>query len=464
MDNSIQLSGLAHALGDLAVWFGQEGVGAWWGVKTVMFCNQCEQTSKGCGCVISPGVCGKDEDVQAVQELILYGLKGMAAYASHARRLGKSDESVSAFVEEALFATMTNVNFDLDSLLEIALELGRKNLRVMELLDAAHVEQFGKPEPSMVTHGTLEGPGILMTGHDLADLRDLLDQVQGTNIRVYTHGEMLPAHMYPRLRNHPNLAGHFGGAWQKQKSEFSTFAGPVVATTNCILIPRDDYAGRLFTTRFTAVPGGTRLPDGDFSSVISRARECPPLRKEVRGTIEVGYHRTFLLDLAGTIVDAVKKGQVSRFFVIGGCDGAEPGRNYFSDYAQATPADSFILTLGCGKFRLLGHDYGKLLGLPRLLDMGQCNDAYGAIQVALALAKAFNCGVNDLPLTLVVSWFEQKAVAVLLTLLSLGVMGISIGPNPPGFLTPRVFQILKDQFDLRLTGSDALADLALALA
>lgn len=429
-----------------------------------MFCNQCEQTAKGIGCVNSPGVCGKDEDVQAVQELILYGLKGMAAYASHARRLGKSDESVSAFIEEALFSTMTNVNFDVESLLEIALELGRKNLRVMELLDTAHVEQFGKPEPGVVTHGTLEGPGVLVTGHDLADLRDLLSQLEGTNIKVYTHGEMLPAHMYPRLRDHPNLAGHFGGAWQKQKSEFPTFAGPVVATTNCILIPREDYAGRLFTTRFTAVPGGKRLAEGDFTPVIARARQCPPLRQDVHGTLKVGYHRTVLLDLAGTIVEAVKKGEISHFFVIGGCDGSEPGRNYFSDYARATPDDSFILTLGCGKFRLHGHDYGEHLGLPRLLDMGQCNDSYGAIQVALALASAFDCGVNDLPLTLVVSWFEQKAVAVLLTLLALGVKGISIGPNPPGFLTPRVFQVLRDQFDLRLTGSDAKADLALALA
>jgi hydroxylamine reductase len=230
------------------------------------------------------------------------------------------------------------------------------------------------------------------------------------------------------------------------------------------LIPRQDYADRLFTTRFTAVPGGTKLADGDFAPVIAQAAAGPPLQRDVQGSFKVGYHRTVLLDLAGTIVEAVKKGQISHFFVIGGCDGSEPGRNYFSDYAQATPADSFILTLGCGKFRLNGHDYGEHLGLPRVLDMGQCNDAYGAIQVALALAGAFNCGVNDLPLTLVVSWFEQKAVAVLLTLLALGVKGITIGPNPPGFLTPRVFQILKDQFDLRLTGSDARADLALALA
>ncbi|HRX62370.1 MAG TPA: hydroxylamine reductase [Candidatus Competibacter sp.] len=429
-----------------------------------MFCNQCEQTAQGVGCVSSIGICGKNADVQSVQELILYGLKGMAAYANHARRLGKTDEAVSAFLEEALFATMTNVNFDLDSLLEIALDVGRHNLRVMELLDAGHVENFGKPEPTTVRCGTQAGPGILMTGHDLVDLQTLLDQVAGTDIKVYTHGEMLPAHMYPKLRNHPNLAGHYGGAWQQQKVEFPNFPGPVVATTNCILIPRPDYADRVFTTRHTAVPGGTRLADDDFTLVLDKARQCPPLSDSTQGSLTVGFHRTVLLDAAATLVQAVKVGQISRFFVIGGCDGAEPGRNYFSDYASATPADSFILTLGCGKYRINHQAYGDLLGFPRLLDMGQCNDAYGAIQVALALAQAFDCGVNDLPLTLVVSWFEQKAVAVLLSLLALNVQGITIGPKPPAFITPKVFAILQDRFKLQLTGTDAKADLAVAMA
>lgn len=425
-----------------------------------MFCDQCEQTMGGTGCNHSPGICGKDADVQSLQETILYGLKGMAAYANHARRLGKTDESVSAFIEEALFSTMTNVNFDIESLFEIAMELGRKNFRVMEMLDQGHVEAFGDPSPTVVTLGTKAGPGILVTGHDLVDLAELLKQVEGTNINVYTHGEMLPAHMYPKLREHPNLAGHYGGPWQKQKSEFPAFGGPVVATTNCILIPTVQYADRIFTTRFTAVPGGTRITDNDFSKVIAKAKECASLTKHIAGTLEVGYHRQVLLSAAGTIVDAVKAGQISRFFVIGGCDGFEPGRNYFSDYAEATPNDSFILTLGCGKFRINGHDYGKHLGLPRLMDMGQCNDAYGAIAVAVALSKAFNCSVNDLPLTLVISWFEQKAVAVLLTLLALGVKGINLGPNPPAFITPNVFKILQEKFDLRLIGKDAKADLS----
>ena len=424
-----------------------------------MFCNQCEQSFRCVGCSDSPGVCGKDEDVQSLQEIILYGLKGMAAYAHHARRLGKTDESVNAFIEEALFSTMTNVNFDLGSLFDIAMDLGRKNLRVMEMLDTGHVETFGKPSPTTVTEGTKAGPGILITGHDLPDLADLLKQCEGTNVKVYTHGEMLPAHMYPKLRNHPNLGGHYGGAWQEQKDEFAKFTGPVIATTNCIVIPKATYADRVFTTRVTAVPGGVRLKDNDFSPVIAKALKCAPLPEKIVRTSTIGFHRQVILDAAPVIVQAVKDGKISRFFVIGGCDGAEPGRNYFSDYAQATPKDSFILTLGCGKYRIRDFNYGEHLGLPRLMDMGQCNDAYGAIAVAVALAGAFKCGVNDLPLTLVISWFEQKAVAVLLTLLSLGVKNITIGPNPPAFVTPNVFKILQDKFALRLSG-DAKADLA----
>jgi hydroxylamine reductase len=284
-------------------------------------------------------------------------------------------------------------------------------------------------------------------------------------VRVYTHGEMLPAHMYPKLRNHPNLAGHFGGAWQKQRSEFDQFPGPIVATTNCVLTPRPSYADRLFTLRATAVPGATRLVDDDFSPVIETAKACAPLSDSPKTESTVGFHHTVLLGAADKIVEAVKAGQISRFFVIGGCDGYEPGRNYYSDYAQATPGDSFILTLGCGKYRIRDYDYGlhPHLGLPRILDMGQCNDTFGAIQVAAALAKVFECSVNDLPLTIVLSWFEQKAVAVLLTLLALGVKGITIGPNPPGFLSPNVLRILQETYDLRVIGQDARSDVAAAL-
>jgi hydroxylamine reductase len=334
----------------------------------------------------------------------------------------------------------------------------------MEMLEEGHVQKFGKPSPTTIKEGTVAGPAILVTGHDMLDLHDLLLQTAGKGVNVYTHGEMLPAHMYPELRKFPHLVGHFGGAWQKQKTEFAQFSGAILATTNCIMEPRQAYADRVFSTRVTAFPGGRPLKTNDFTPVIEKARSCPPLKDNIVRESQIGFHKTAILELAGTIVQAVKDGKISRFFLIGGCDGAEPGRNYFSDYAQATPRDSFILTLGCGKYRIRDYDYGTLLGLPRLLDMGQCNDAYGAIQVAVALSKAFDCSVNDLPLTLVVSWFEQKAVAVLLTLLSLGVKGITIGPNAPGFVTPNVFKLLQEKFDLRLTGKSAKEDLNRALA
>lgn len=431
-----------------------------------MSCNQCEQTKLPLGACTDLGVCGKDPDVESLQQTLLYGVKGMAAYAHHARRLGKHSEEVSAFIEEALFATMTNVNFDIPALLELVLECGKHNLTVMQMLNDGHVEYFGQPEPREVYHGTLAGPGILVTGHDLLDLWNLLEQVRekAPQVNVYTHGEMLPAHMYPKLASHPNLAGHVGGAWQKQKKEFAAFKGVVLATTNCVLIPLDSYKDRIFTTRATAVPGGKRLTTDDFSAVIDKAVELGDLHEapETPSKSTVGFHHSVILGLADTIVEAVKGGKISRFFVIGGCDGAEPGRNYYTEFARNAPADSFILTLGCGKFRINDQEFGEHLGLPRLLDMGQCNDAYGAIQVAVGLAKAFNCGVNDLPLTIVLSWFEQKAVAVLLTLLSLGVKGIRVGPRPPAFVSPNVFKVLQDQFDLKLTG-DWQADLAEAV-
>lgn len=430
-----------------------------------MYCDQCEQTRDGVACLGEVGVCGKSADIESLQKILLYGLKGMAAYKHHARRLGKTDPEVEAFIEEALFATVTNVNFDMESLLEMVLECGRMNLRTMELLDAGHVETMGKPQPVDVVEGIQEGPGILITGHDMVDLLDLLEQTKDTGIKVYTHGEMLPAHMYPRLKAYPHLAGHYGGAWQKQRMEFEAFGGPVLATTNCVLIPAPvhTYLDRLYTTRATAVPGATRIKNNDFSAVIAKALECGPLKPTETVTRTVGFHHSVILGIADKVVEAVKSGQISHFFVIGGCDGAEPGRNYFTDFARSTPEDSIILTLGCGKYRIRELEYGTVAGLPRLLDMGQCNDAYGAIQVALALAKAFDCGVNDLPLTLCISWFEQKAVAVLLTLLHLGVKGISLGPALPAFVTPNVLNVLSEKFDLKPIGKDAAADVAAAV-
>jgi hydroxylamine reductase len=333
----------------------------------------------------------------------------------------------------------------------------------MEMLDEAHVEHFGQPEVKEVWCGTKAAPGILVSGHDMLDLSNLLKQVEDTEVLVYTHGEMLPAFMYPKLANHPNLAGHYGGAWQLQRSEFEAFGGAVMVTTNCIMEPKHSYADRMFSNRTTAAPGVTRLTTDDFSAVIKRARELGNLEARDFGKIPVGFHHSVILNAAPAIIEGVKKGDITRFFVIGGCDGAEPGRNYYTEYAANAPQSSFILTLGCGKFRIMGHDYGTLLGLPRLLDMGQCNNAYGAIQVAVGLAGAFNCGVNELPLTIVLSWFEQKAVAVLLTLLHLGVKNIAVGPAAPAWITPNVFKVLQDAYGLKLIGKDGKADVALAV-
>jgi hydroxylamine reductase len=434
-----------------------------------MYCNQCEQARHGTGCHEPVGVCGKDPDMQALQETLLYGVKGMAAYAHHARRLGMVDEGVNAFIEEALFSTVTNVNFDLESLFELVLECGKWNLRVMQMLDEGHVERLGQPQPTTVFEGTHAGPGILITGHDMVDLLDLLEQTKDKGINIYTHGEMLPAHMYPELKKYPHLAGHFGDAWQRQRSEFAAFTGPVLATTNCVLIPKEQYKDRLFTTRVTAVPGARRLTTNDFTEVIDCALKCAPLPEAPVRESTIGFHHSVLTGVADKILAAVQAGQLSHFFVIGGCDGAEPGRNYFAEYAANTPADSIILTLGCGKFRIRNEEVGTInlpgVGeLPRIMDMGQCNDAYGAIHVAAKLAEALGCGVNDLPLTIVLSWFEQKAVAVLLSLLHLGVQGIRIGPAAPAFLSPNVLKILQDKYDLRLTDTNPLADLKTALA
>jgi len=415
-----------------------------------MFCYQCEQTVGGTGCT-KLGACGKNEDIQSLQDILLFGLKGIAAYAYHARELGAKDEQVDGFMHEALFKTVTNVSFDLNDHIQMVLRCGEMNLKVMELLDKAHTSRFGNPVPTEVDTGTKKGPGILVTGHDLADLYELLRQTEGTGVYVYTHNEMLPAHGYPELKKFKHLAGNYGGAWQEQKKEFSAFAGPIVATTNCVLIPlQDTYLNRLYTIGVTGISGATHLKNRDFSEVIEKAKSLPPLPETSGKKIMTGFHHTAILGLADKIIAAVKAGKIRRFFLIGGCDGAKPGRNYYTEFAERVPKDCVILTLACGKYRFNKLDFGTIDGIPRLLDIGQCNNAYSAIQVALALAKAFNCGVNELPLSFVLSWFEQKAVAILLTLLHLGIKAIRIGPTPPAFISPGVFKVLQDNFDLKL--------------
>lgn len=423
-----------------------------------MFCYQCEQTAGGSGCTVK-GVCGKDEDIQSLQDILIFGLKGIGAYAYHARVLGKRDEDVDAFQHEALFKTLTNVDFDLNDYVKLVLKAGEMNLKAMAILDEGNTEHFGNPTPTEVPTGTVEGPGILVTGHDLLDLEDLLKQTEGTGINIYTHGEMLPAHGYPELRKYKHLVGNYGGAWQKQKKEFAEFGGAVLATTNCVLIPNDKYRDNLFTIGIAAVAGVKHIESRkDFSALIEKAKELGPLPANPGKPLTTGFHHKAVLGLADKIVGAVKEGKIKRFFLIGGCDGAKPGRNYYTELAEKVPKDCVILTLGCGKYRFNDLDFGDIDGIPRLLDMGQCNDAFSAIQVAVALAEAFECSVNELPLSIVLSWFEQKAVAILLSLLHLGVKDIRIGPTAPAFVTPNVLGVLQDNYNLMLTG-DAEEDM-----
>lgn len=401
-------------------------------------------------------------DVIGLRALNLYGLKGVCAYAHHAHVLGKTSSTVIAAIEDALAFLASNPT-DAQALLECALGLGRTNLEVMALLDEANTGAYGAQEPTQVRTTPVRGKAILVSGHDLRDLQHLLEQTKDTGINVYTHGEMLPAHAYPGLRKYPHLVGNYGSAWQNQQQEFSRFPGAILMTSNCIIEPHGSYRQRIFTTGPVGWPGVRHLADGDFSQVIRAASALPGFKEdELEKTITVGFGRDAVLGVADKVIDAVKSGAIRHFFLVGGCDGAAPGRNYYTEFAQKAPNDTVLLTLGCNKYRFNQHDFGDIGGIPRLLDVGQCNDTYSAIKIASALADAFGCGVNDLPLTLVVSWFEQKAAAVLLTLLALGIRNIRLGPTLPAFLTPAVAQRLVDEFGIRPIG-DPASDLADAL-
>jgi len=527
-----------------------------------MFCFQCEQTAKGTGCDIS-GVCGKTPDVAALQDLLLHAAKGLARYAHRLAGLGVVDREANVFIIKALFTTVTNVNFDADSIVDclrqareigqrlkgkyeelcsepevlcgegcqladskegmiaqaealrinkrqaadgddvvalqelityglkgaaayadhaqvlnvaddavfgtfneildylagnpkdigeltgIALKVGELNLKVMEMLDKANTEAFGHPEPTPVNIAPVAGKCILVSGHDLKDLLELLKQTEGKGVNIYTHGEMLPANAYPELKKFPHLVGNYGGAWQEQAREFDAFPGAILMTTNCIQKPLDTYAARIFTTGLVQWPGVTHVPNGDFAPVIEAALAAPGFAETAEEkTILTGFARNAVMNVAGPVIEAVKAGQIKHFFLIGGCDGAKPGRNYFTELAEQVPDDCVILTLACGKYRFNKLDFGDIGGIPRLPDVGQCNDAYSAVQIAVALADAFDCGVNDLPLSLVLSWYEQKAVAILLSLLHLGVKNIRLGPSLPAFVTPAVLNVLVENFNL----------------
>ncbi len=416
-------------------------------------------TRQGCEVAIPTRIAGLGADIVGLQELLTYGVKGAAAYACHARSLGREDPAVYAFFHEALDA-LTRPSPDLGDLLALNLRCGEISLRVLELLDGANTGSFGDPVPTPVLMGHVRGKAILVSGHDLKDLEALLEQTAGLGINIYTHGEMLPAHGYPHLKRHPHLAGHYGGAWMKQRTEFEAFPGAILMTTNCIQKPAPSYQNRLFTCGLVAWPGVAHIPDGDFRPAIEAALAAPGFVEEspVRHHM-VGFGHHAVTAVAGTVIDAVKQGAIKRFVLIGGCDGAESGRNYYTEMAETMPDDWVVLTLGCGKFRVVDCDLGTIGGLPRLLDMGQCNDAFSAIKVAQALAGAFGVGVNDLPLSLVVSWYEQKAVCVLLALLHLGIRNIRLGPKLPAFLTPALLQVLVERFNIMPIGT-VEADLA----
>jgi hydroxylamine reductase len=420
--------------------------------------------AKRAGILANPNL---NEDIRSLQEILLYGLKGMASYADHAQILGSENEEVTSWFYKGLDA-LNNDKASADELINLIMEFGKVNLKCLEILDRVHTSRYGHPEPTKVLLGTKKGPAIAVSGHDLYDLEQLLEQSKDSGVNVYTHGEMLPAHAYPKLKKYSHLAGHFGSAWQNQQKEFALFPGAVLMTTNCIQQPAKSYKDNIFTTGLVRWPGVKHIKASndkkDFTAVIERAKKMKGYEKNLPDKeITVGFARNAVLGVADKIITAVKAGKIKHFFLVGGCDGAKPGRNYFTEFVSKTPKDTVVLTLACGKFRFNTMDLGDIDGIPRLLDMGQCNDAYSAIAVAGELAKAFNCSVNELPLSFVLSWYEQKAVCILLTLFSLGIKNIRLGPSLPAFVSPNVLKVLVDKFNIMPIGTPE-ADLKSILA
>jgi len=391
---------------------------------------------------------GADPDILSLKELMVYGIKGVAAYADHAMILGQKDDKIAGFIYEGLAATLDS-SLGVDELVGLVMKCGEINLLAMEILDAANTGTYGHPVPTSVPLGAKKGKAILVSGHDLKDLEVILELSAGKGINVYTHGEMLPAHGYPGLKKHPHFYGHYGTAWQNQAKEFEAFPGAILMTTNCIQKPRESYQKNIFATGMVGYPGVDYTMSGDFSQVIEKALEMPGFPEDQQGkSVMVGFARNAVMEVAGTVIEAVKNKDIRHFFLVAGCDGAKPGRNYYTELVEKIPEDCLVLTLACGKFRFFDKDLGNIGGIPRLLDVGQCNDAYSAIQIAVALAGAFECGVNDLPLSMILSWYEQKAVAILLTLLHLGITDIRLGPSLPAFVSPNVLNVLVEKFNI----------------
>ncbi len=389
-----------------------------------------------------------DPDLLSLQQLLIYGIKGVAAYADHAYILGQKDPKVFNFIYECLAATLDK-SLTANDLVGLVLKCGEINFRAMELLDAGNTGTYGHPVPTKVPLGAKKGKAILVSGHDLKDLEIILKQSEGKGIYVYTHGEMLPTHGYPELKKYPHFYGHYGTTWQNQQKEFKVFPGAILMTTNCIQKPLENYAGNIFTTGLVGWPGVAHIADKDFTPVIEKALEMPGFQEDTDGkSVMVGFARNAIMSVADKIVAAVKNKDLRHIFLVGGCDGAKPGRNYYTEFVEKAPKDTIILTLACGKFRFFDKDLGTLGELPRLLDVGQCNDAYSAIKMALALSDVFGVGVNDLPLSIVLSWYEQKAVSILLTLLHLGIKNIRLGPSLPAFITPNILAVLVKNFNI----------------
>ncbi len=393
----------------------------------------------------------QNPDLRGLHWLLTYGIKGVSAYAYHAYRLGKKDDKVFEFIERGL-AAILDPSLGVNDFVGLALKCGEINIRAMELLDAGNTEAYGHPVPTKVPLGAKKGKAILVSGHDLKDLEAILKQTEGKGVTVYTHGEMLPAHGYPKLKKFSHFYGHYGTAWQNQQREFPAFPGAILMTTNCIQKPAETYKDNIFTSGPVSWPGVVHIEDEDFTPVINKALAMPGFSQDTAGKmVTVGFARNAVLSVAGAVVDAVKKGHIKHFFLVGGCDGAKSGRSYYAEFVEKAPKNTVVLTLACGKFRFFDKDLGEIDGIPRLLDIGQCNDAYSAVVIAQALAKAFGVGLNELPLSMILSWYEQKAVAILLSLLYLGVKNIRLGPTLPAFVSPNVLKVLVDKFDIKPT-------------
>ncbi|SDH48996.1 hydroxylamine reductase [Desulfosporosinus hippei DSM 8344] len=426
-----------------------------------MFCYQCEQTPSG-GCT-KFGVCGKNPDIASLQDTIIFGLKGVAAYATHARQLGYSDPEVEKITHEALYSTLTNSNFNLAETIGMALKVGTATVKIMDVLDQAHTALLGTPTPVTVSEDKIEGHCIVVTGHNLFALEQLLKQSEGKGVNIYTHSEMLPAHGYPHLKKYEHLKGNIGKSWFDQRQLFEAFPGAILGTTNCVMPIKGSYSDRFWSYDVAGLEGVAKIANDDFTPIIEKALSLPKADVKSNKTLLTGFHHTTVLGIAPQIIEAVKAGKIKRFFVIAGCDAPGKGGDYYRELALSLPQDCVILTTSCGKFRFNDHDFGTIDGIPRYIDLGQCNNSGSAVKIALALADAFGCGVNDLPLTIVLSWFEQKAVAILLGLFSLGVKNIYVGPKAPEFITPGVLSVLQENFNLQLTG-DVKTDLPNMLA